>query len=474
MKKRILLLIAFAFCLMNSCDFGDMNVDPNNLSGTSVPMANRLPAIQLDLMNIHADRVVKRIANTTGQVIYRQGPTGLNEYNYTPGDASNIILWERLYTRAMNGAFQLANVAEEENAPHYQGIANILVANALGTATSIWGDIPFSEAFRPDQFTDPKFDNQAEIYQEIQALLDKAIALLNEPAGSKAPAADDLIFNGNAARWIKVAYGLKARYYLHLVKRNPQAYTLAETALQNALQSNADNCVLKYSSGTPDQVHPLFLERTATRDTEVDTAFANILLAEGDPRKDFFTKITGSIFFGIRANYGPFVSMPDSDFPLITFEECAFMLAEIRMKAGDKSGAAFALNNAIQASLERVCTRQIGNLDPQNDNLVAAIPLATLSAYATTKSNIAALNDADAWRTIFRQKQIAMFLQAETWNDYRRTENYVPGEFGLPRLPIRAGNSLPRRYPYSGNEINFNANAPTNPGIFERVWWDQN
>jgi len=66
-----------------------------------------------------------------------------------------------------------------------------------------------------------------------------------------------------------------------------------------------------------------------------------------------------------------------------------------------------------------------------------------------------------------------LFLQAECWNDYRRTENYVVGRAGLPVINSRTGGPIPRRLPYSGNEINFNKNAPANPGLFDRFWWDQ-
>jgi hypothetical protein len=471
MKK--IWIYCLAVLLVVGCDFKDLNVDPNNLTDESVGLMNRLPAVQLDLMSVLSDRAVKRISNTMGQVIYRQGPVGLNDYLYTPGDASNIVLWERLYTRAMNGAYQLSQKATSENAPHYTGIGRVLLAAGLGTATSIWGDLPYSQAFRPSEFTDPVFDSQEQIYNAIQNLLDQAIADFGQAAGSRSPAADDLFFGGDITRWRKTAYALKARYYLHTIKRNPNAYAQAALALQQAINSAADNCLLRYIAGNPDQVAPLYLERTSTRDTEVDTSFANLLTGLGDPRRDFFTKITGSIFFGIRANYGPFVSMPDASFPLITFEECKLMEAEIAMQQGGAAAAAAPLRAGIRASLQRVCSQTIGAADPENDNLVQAVPASTLDAYADAQADLTGLSDAEAWERIFRHRYIALFLQVEVWNDYRRSENYVNNAAGLPNINSRTGGPIPRRYPYSGNEINFNQNAPVNPGLFDRFWWDQ-
>lgn len=472
MKNIVAILLTACLCLP-ACNFEDLNVDPNNLSGSAVGLPNRLPAVQFDLMQLLSDRMVKRVNNTMGQVIYRQGPVGLNDYLYTPGDASNIALWERFYTRAMNGAHQLVEKAETDGAPHYAGMGKVLLAASLGHVTTLWGDVPFEEAFRPDRFPDPRFDAQERIYTQIQTLLDAAINDLRRPSVGRMPASDDLFFGGDLTKWIKTAYALKARYWLHLVKRDPAAYANAQAALNNAMQSNVDNCVIRFIAGNPDQVAPLYLERTATRDTEVDTSFANLLTALGDPRRDFFMKITGSIFFGIRANYGPFVSMPDAAFPLITYEECKFMEAEIAMQQAGRTAAQPLLREAIRASLQRVCAQAVGSADADNDNLVQAIPAATLDAYANAQADLSNLNDGAAWEQLFRQKYIALFLQTECWNDYRRTENYVVGRAGLPVINSRTGGPIPRRFPYSGNEINFNKNAPANPGLFDRFWWDQ-
>ena len=64
-----------------------------------------------------------------------------------------------------------------------------------------------------------KIDKQEEIYVSIMASLDKAIEDLNQsdrsPVGTY-----DYLYNGDAEKWIKFAYGLKARYTMRLINRS--------------------------------------------------------------------------------------------------------------------------------------------------------------------------------------------------------------------------------------------------------------
>lgn len=94
-----------------------------------------------------------------------------------------------------------------------------------GTLTSLWGDIPFSEAGNQELFPKPKFDKQLDVYTKVQSLLDSAIANLGANVGIN-PGTKDLFCGGSRTSWIKAAYSLKARFYLH-TKEYPKANTNA-------------------------------------------------------------------------------------------------------------------------------------------------------------------------------------------------------------------------------------------------------
>lgn len=472
MKKSTLYIILTALAwLLNGCNFGDINIDPNKTTDSVTPLKNRLPALEFQYMYLLGGSYAVRVANIMGQTSYKQGPVGYNNYVFGPADANNQNSWADMYATAMLQSKQIADLATEQGNFHYRAIANIIRATAIANISAIWGDVPFSEASDPAKFPLPRFDNQESIYANIQQLLDLAIEDLKSPSTLASPKEDDFIFNGDKDKWTKVAYSLKARYYLHLVKIDVEAYNKASVALENGLKSNVDNAVFGFEAGTAAVQAPLFRERSSG-DTEVDGEFGKLLRTTlRDPREKFYTKVTGGLF-GTRALYGPFYSSQDSYFPLITYEECAFMKAEIAMKAGNKTLAEQELKNGIAASLNRVCSVQKGT--DAEANVAPAISIENQNLYTEQKGAIAALPDTTAWKTIFQQKWIAMFMQVETWNDYRRTENYIPTQKGLPVIVPRGGSlQIPRRMFYPASELNANSNAPSNiANTAERVWWD--
>jgi hypothetical protein len=72
---------------------------------------------------------------------------------------------------------------------------------------------------------------------------------------------------------------------------------------------------------------------------------------------------------------------------------------------------------------------------------------------------------------LMTQKYIALFNQAETFNDWRRTNNAIG--LGPNPTPSAQKNEIPRRFPYSLGEKSYNSNTPPNVTIWDRVWWDK-
>lgn len=474
MKNIFQILFIFCVISISSCDFTKTNIDPNNITEDKLLLNQRLPTLEYFFGNVLASDIPKTVGNTMGQTIYIQGNTGLNTYLYGPADPSKISLWGSSYSRVLFTADQIIKDADSKNAPLYKGISKIIYAVGLANLASIWGDVPYKQLFNIGDFPDPVFDSQESVYDGIQKLLNDAIIDLTNTTSALKPTADDFIFNGDVAKWTKTAYALKARYHLHTIRVRQTSYDLAEAALANALQSNADNCVFKFVAGNPSQTHPLYNERVGTQNTQVDTKFTDLLNAKNDPRLPFYSTVRSSLTTGKRALYGPLYSSKDSYMPVITYEECMFMKAEITMAKSGKAAAESDFKTAIKASLERVCSEKKWTSD-SGTTALSIIPITSsiLGTFINSQGNIDSLaTDADVWKRIFEQKYIAMFLQAETWNDYRRTKKYIPEADGLPILTPRAGNALPRRYNYPSNEINYNKSTPADKGIFATVWWD--
>lgn len=95
-----------------------------------------------------------------------------------------------------------------------------------GLIADSFGDTPFSQAALPElangqpQFLTPELDKQEAIYTAIMEYLDAAITDL--PKGDKSDEIGeyDFIYKGDGEAWLKLAYGLKARYTMRLLARS--------------------------------------------------------------------------------------------------------------------------------------------------------------------------------------------------------------------------------------------------------------
>ena len=109
------------------------------------------------------------------------------------------------------------------------GIAQIIEGHAFGTAASLWGGIPYSEAGNPE-IEDPIFDSQISVYNAAIAKLNAGISTLQ--SASSASLSQDIYFGGNTTKWIEAAYTLIARFNLH-----KKDYAGAISAANNGISS---------------------------------------------------------------------------------------------------------------------------------------------------------------------------------------------------------------------------------------------
>jgi hypothetical protein len=202
------ILISFS-----SCDnWLDVNDDPNNL--TDVPSGELLlKGTLLASSQIHKGHMLRSSMYYTGGLVgYQLVQETIYTYNYTPGDSDPN--WTHLY----NGILTQNNVIREKspNSDGLQGIIDINEAMSVGTATTIWGDIPYSTAAPTNAAlaVHPTYDLQADIYDDVQNLLTKGITTLQSATSPLGDASTDVFFNGNLNAWIEAAYTLKARNFL--------------------------------------------------------------------------------------------------------------------------------------------------------------------------------------------------------------------------------------------------------------------
>jgi len=440
-KIFIIVLITGVF-VTTSCEFGDINIDPTTLS--SVQLKDQLPvAIGQTVFNVGSSG-----ARAAGLIMQQYKGIEAQQQQlerYVIDDNTFNNLWSfGLYGGGvMKDCDLLIKQGTELEQPYYVGIAKVLMAANLGIATQCWGDIPYSEAFlgtEGSEFFKPAFDTQESIYNSIQSLLDQGITELSKAEVAGGPSSDDLIYGGDATGWIQTAHAMKARFYMHLVKRDGNAASKALAEIANAYDSNSDESMFTAFGGRGANDANPYGQFGAQRPNTlaINDDFAANMDAKSDPRQSYYMANDGTNYIFYTGPSGLFWSSYTSPLPLISYTEQKFIEAEALSRTGDQTGAASALQEAIEANMD-----QIG-IDPTD-----------YAAYVAANSNLASLgNDAERLEKILTEKYFAMYAQGffETWTDFRRT--------GYPALnPISGGVNgsnpsgiIPRRYIYPNDE----------------------
>jgi hypothetical protein len=452
--KRLIFIIAIIVLLSSACEKWidpEINVDPNNPANVS--MAQLLAPIQVNAAYAIGGEIARWDCAWMQQITGLQSQAAdADIYIMNESDVTTAWSWT-LYAPAMVNAKMMMDKAAKENSPHYAGVAKVLMAYLLGVVTDHWGNIPYSDAFEGiENNCKPKYDTQQEIYTTIFKLLSEAVTDLNASESLFSPGTEDLIYSGDLDKWIKTAYALKARYSLHLEKRNGStAYSDALVALANAYTSNADNMSVPFGSAYNNS-NPMYqYESERTGYYSANTTYINLLDATSDPRKAvYFTGDEGSPSGEPNldaAALGPGYASTDSPIDLISYSEIKFVEAEARFKINPADPLAVnACNEGLKASLQREGVYGDGSWFNAHKISAATISL----------------------EKIMIQKYLSSFLQVETWTDWRRT--------GFPSLKLATGavlSQIPRRLPYCDEERLYNGeNMPAGLTITDHVWWD--
>lgn len=468
-KKRFLLLL-LAVVLTTpqyACrDFvKDYEISPNNPETASPELL--LSATCVNVFFIYTSELARPVAIfMQSQAGVRRQQLGLDRYESSNFNAGGV--WGAYYTGMVPDIKFIEQLSVKENKEYILGIAKVLQAMALGVVTDAWGDVPFSEAGRGTDLETPKYDAQVDVYAQLQTLLDEALAIFAKPevAAFNGSLAADLVFNGDITKWRVTAQILKARYHNHLSKIDPSGS--AQKALAAIDAASAAGLV-----GPENDARAVFLLSQAQNnfwyafnanwgDITMGKYIVDTMKAANDPRLPLYAgKDAADGYSGYPAGgdgitspdnvsyLGALYGSPDSYSPMVTFVEAKFIEAEAAFRLGDKTRAATAYNAALAAALSL-------------PGVSAVDKAAYISAQEKTAANIT-LND------IMHQKYLALFLQIESWTDWRRT--------GVPNLKpangSTTGGQIPRHAPTPQNEVLYNPKAIVIDDITTRVWWDK-
>lgn len=248
MKKILYITLSLIFLFgSSSCDkWLDVNVDPDNPNDASATPEIRLPWIQHYYMYAWgtANTRSSYCAGIMSYVSSTSSNSRLAAWNPVQGSCTTI--YQNWFLGAAVNINPLIEKAEAAGAYHYLGAAHCMKAMGFLLMLDIYGEMPYTEALTGKY--NPVYDQGDVIYAGCLDDLDKAIEYfgMTQEAGAPALAEGDTWNGGDVNKWIKLCYGLKARYLLQISKKSTYDPSAVLAALQNAPQSNADNTIMKH------------------------------------------------------------------------------------------------------------------------------------------------------------------------------------------------------------------------------------
>lgn len=474
MKKTTLYIIAFALVL-SSCkkDLDETNINPNATE-------NAQPDYLLTgAIKNTADSYWGTTNTMNSSLLFVQQWAKIQyteEDRFIFTNSSFTSLWSTGYSTSITNLNKIAELGVSSNIPNYKGVALVLRSWVFLLLTDAYGDVPYSQAGKIKDYITPAYDKQKDVYFGLLEDLKTAKASL-DPAGRAI--AGDIIYNGNIARWRKLANSLRIRIALRIADKEPakSKQVLDEIKAEGDayISDNADNAQLVYlTSPQQNPVSALFETRD---DYRISKTIVDKLFQLNDPRLPVYaaktqtatpqeyvgipnglTNSEASILgFAKTSKPGAYFLTPQAPAVIFSYAELLFDRAEAAARGFTTENAADLYQQAIKASLKQY-------------NISDAAALTYLSQPGVQY-------DATNYKkSIGEQKWIALFGQGlEAFAERRRLD--------YPQLTASVNTVLngqiPVRFIYPGTEQSLNGqsykNAVASQGadlLTTKLWFD--
>ena len=228
MKKIFnLVLTVGAIFFASSCDnYLDVNQNPNNALYSDLTPPELLAAAQVTTYQTQAqypNLIGERMVNAWNEsLVY--GPSIFQNPEYSMNLSSSFLpqTWDNYYVN-INNLSKIENYPNENHKyDNYVAIAKILKVFYMQYVVDLYGDCPYSEAFKGKGNTTPKYDNDEDIYKGLVNDIELAWTMINAVQTNtniKAlvpDASTDVIYKGTMTDWQKFALTVELKLLVRM------------------------------------------------------------------------------------------------------------------------------------------------------------------------------------------------------------------------------------------------------------------
>lgn len=223
--------------------FLDVNTDPDNPNNQSVLIQNRLPWIEHFYMYSAG---VTNFRTSCQSGVYYAVAAAQNSFSTTwqCSNSNSTTPYQTWFVAVSSNVVDMYKTAEKQGAYHYMAAADVFHALGFMQMLDLYGEMPYTQAATGNPSPQP--DDGKTIYNGCMSKLNEAISLFSkaQEAGAPALSTGDMINQGDVSKWLKLCWGLKARYMLKLSKKS-DLYNADSIlyCLSKGPQSIADNVV---------------------------------------------------------------------------------------------------------------------------------------------------------------------------------------------------------------------------------------
>lgn len=484
--KHLLILFALVPVLAGCEDLLDLDINTDPDAATEVEGDLLFPTAMARLAAVRSIEIGPGNAFFT-QIWASNGSAGVfvDPERYILSSFTTGNTWFGLYNSQLKNMQLMIEQAltQEPARPNVAAQGMIYSAYNFWMLTSLWGEIPYTQALKGQEFPNPEFDAQETVLRGLVAKIDSALALIDS-SGEAAPGVEfgDLLYEGDMEGWTRFGNSLKLRILMMIRNRDASVDSEIASLLNEPLiRSNADEAAIPFFTEANN-------ENNVWRLNDLFAGFQNaangngflfagetvveMMKGLGDPRLDTYFEYAvdfddgteiATEYFGQTAgvlDYGDETSMISQniireDWPsrMVTAAEVWLYEAEYLASTGDIPGAQAAYEAGIEAGLDFF------------DGKPGAIDASDKAAYI---SSLPALTAANAMDAIHAQQYIEVFDRApENWVHWKRT--HYP-DLPLPNEAVLG--DIIRRYALPPDELSANPNAPEQVLLAEPMWFE--